>query len=59
MSVTFDQIYCVLPLPAFCQITARQILIKLLSNKNQYIHFEKIEKSQGVTGLKSRKRGYL
>ena len=35
------------------------ILIKLLSNLNQIVHFEKIKKNQEVTGLKFLKWGSL
>ena len=39
MLVIFDQIHYKLNLLAFGQMTTRQILIKLLSNQDQYIHF--------------------
>ena len=59
MLVIFNQIHCVLTLLTFCKIITRKILIKLLSNQDQCIHFEKTEKYQGLTGLKFHNRWYL
>ena len=46
-----------LTLPTFCYITIRQILNELLSNKNQYIHFEKIEKKSRGYGAQISEMG--
>ena len=50
MLVIFDQIHYVLNLLPFGQITTRKTLIKLLSNQDQYIDFEQVEKKSWSYG---------